>query len=294
MCTRPVLKTVPEPKIAPERITLNGTIAPEVPKVGSIIRNPVVLSPVDKEHRGPTAWSIFAAKPSRNMSRIDSTIQDLVALERRKYCDLGPGKGAISLGLKNAGRSVIGVEAPWANPEDFAWAKDKGITVHREEFFTGDLSRIDPEVDCFILAHCIAHFRFSPYILFQKIHAALPSGGMFYLSTVNGASFDRVLKLFRGIPVTERVPPRLAQRALDISKDWNRTGMPQIWDDWMHVKEYTLPEIEELFRNAGFSIVRASHRNNYPQWNRSTWKKNMAIKVFPRMADELVVIGRKA
>lgn len=228
------------------------------------------------------------------MSRIDSTIQDLLSLDRRKYCDLGPGKGAIALGLKKAGRDVIGVEAPWANPENFAWAVPNGITIYREEFFTGDFSRLDRDVDCFILAHSIAHFRFSPYILLRKIHDALPSGGVFYLSTVNGASFERVMKLFRGVPVTERVPPRLAQRAIDISKDWNRTGMPQIWDDWMHVKEYTLPEIVDLFRNTGFTVERAAHRNNYPGWSRTMWKKNLAIGLFPRMADELVVIGRKA
>ena len=225
--------------------------------------------------------------------RIEQTIQDLIRIGPRKYCDLGPGKGAISLGLKQAGKNVIGVEAPWANPEHFTWAEAAGIKIHREEFFTGDLSRVDPEVDCFILAHCIAHFRFSPYVLFRKIHDALPSGGHFYLSTVNGASFQRVLDLFRGRPITEKVSRELGQRALEISKDWNRTGIPQIWDDWMHVKEYTLPEMRTMFTNSGFQVVRAFHRNTSPHWDRSTWKRNLVLKVWPRLGDELVVIGRK-
>jgi hypothetical protein len=101
------------------------------------------------------------------------------------------------------------------------------------------------------------------------------------------------MQLYRGDPIVERVSPKLAQRALDISKDWNRTDIPQIWDDWMHVKEYTLNEIKDLFTNSGFEIVRASYRNNYPGWNRAHWKKNLALKFLPRMADELVVIGRK-
>lgn len=226
-------------------------------------------------------------------TRIQRTVDDLVGLDRSKYCELGPGRGGISLGLQKAGRRVIGVEAPWANEEHFAWARQAGITLHREEFFTGDLSCIDQEVDCFILAHCIAHFRFSPYVLFSKIFQALPSGGMFYLSTVNAAAFQRVLDLFRGRSVTERVPPQLSSRALDISKDWNRTGIPQIWDDWMHVKEYTLPELQEMFRQTGFQVVRADFRNNSPHWDRSTWKRNVVLRLFPRMADELVIIGRK-
>lgn len=197
------------------------------------------------------------------------------------------------MGLSAQGRTVIGVEAPWANANDFPWAEKHGIKIHYEEFFTGDLGRVGSDVDCFILAHCIAHFRFSPYVLFKKIHDALPAGGHFYLSTVNGASFERVMQLYRGEAIVERVPPKLAQRALDISKDWNRTDIPQIWDDWMHVKEYTLKEIKELFTNSGFQLVRASYRNNSPGWSRAHWKKNLVLKFLPRMADELVVIGRK-
>lgn len=227
------------------------------------------------------------------MSRIASTAQDLVGLGCRKYCDLGPGKGAIAKKLREAGKEVIGVEAPWANPNDFPWASQIGVKLYYEEFFTGDFSKVDTDVDCYILAHCIAHFRFSPYILFKKIHDALPSGGYFYLSTVNGASFERVAQLFKGQPIVERVSHRLTKKAQEISADWNRTGMPHIWDDWMHVKEYTLGEVRTLFTDSGFTVVRASYRNNYPGMGGGRWKKNLVLRFLPRMADELVVIGRK-
>lgn len=227
------------------------------------------------------------------MSRIQSTIDELLALPCRTYCDLGPGRGALSIGLKKAGRTVVSVEAPWANKENFSWAEEHGIPLYSQEFFTGDLGVIKEPVDCYILAHSIAHFRFSPYVLFEKIHRALPVGGYFYLSTVNGTSFERVLNLFRGQPLTERVSPKLSARALDISKDWNRSGLPQIWDDWMHVKEYALAEVRELFTNSGFTIHSSHHRNNYTGFTRSRWKKNVAISMFPHMADENVVIGRK-
>jgi 2-polyprenyl-3-methyl-5-hydroxy-6-metoxy-1,4-benzoquinol methylase len=116
------------------------------------------------------------------MSRIESTVQDLIGLGCQKYCDPGPGKGAISTGLSAQGRAVIGVEAPWANASDFPWADEHGIKIYYEEFFTGDLKRIGSAVDCFVLAHCIAHFRFSPYVLFKKIHDALPGGGVIFTS----------------------------------------------------------------------------------------------------------------
>jgi hypothetical protein len=66
-----------------------------------------------------------------------------------------------------------------------------------------------------------------------------------------------------------------------IAGEWNRTGMAQIWDDWMHVKEYTRPEIEEIFKDSGFQIVKSEHRNNTPEWNKIFWKKNLAVRFPP-------------
>ncbi|MGV9011915.1 MAG: class I SAM-dependent methyltransferase [Flavobacteriales bacterium] len=225
--------------------------------------------------------------------RYAATISDLAALQCRTYCELGPGIGKISIGLKQHGFEVVAVEAPWANAENFTWGKEHGVRIYAQEFFTGDLCVIEEPVDCFILAHAIAHFRFSPYVLFNKIFEALPPGGFFYLSTVNVTSFERALMLVRGQTLTETVSPVVSERSRSISQDWNRTGIPQIWDDWMHVKEYSLSELQTMFKSSGFEIHSAKHRNNYPQWNRTFWKKNVAIKLFPHMADENVVIGRK-
>lgn len=220
--------------------------------------------------------------------RIENTRNDLVALNASLYCDLGPGSGHLSLGLRKAGKNVIAVEAPWAATENKVWAKENDVKLYFIEFFTGDFNQISEHVDCFILAHSIAHFRFSPYLLFQKIYDKLPSGGRFYLSTVNGTSFERVLSFMRGQPIVEKVSKDMDQGFKDVAPDFNRTGLRQIWDDWMHVKEYTKPEIEELFRNTGFKIEKSFYRTNFRHW-----KKNAFIKLFPHLAEEIVVIGRK-
>ncbi|NNC83575.1 MAG: class I SAM-dependent methyltransferase [Flavobacteriales bacterium] len=221
--------------------------------------------------------------------RIQRTIEDLVSLNADCYCELGPGTGGvISLGLKEKGQNIITVEAPWAKEANKAWAAENDVKMYLFEFFTGDFDSIEEEVDCFFLAHAIAHFRFSPYIFFEKIYNKLPSGGYFYLSTVNGSSFDNVLKLFRGQPVTGKVTQHLDPGFVEVAKDFNRTDMRQIWDDWMHVKEYTMPELEEMFTNLGFEIHYKEHRKLF-----SHWKRNLAIKLFPHLADELVIIGRK-
>jgi len=226
--------------------------------------------------------------------RIRNSVDDIVALKAKMYCELGPGEdGLLSRQLRARGVPSIAVEAPWAQEVNMAWAKELGVRIYLQEFFTGDLSVIEEPVDCFILAHCIAHFRFSPYILMRKLYDALPSGGYMFLSTVNAGSYMRVMQLFNGQHISERVPPKENPIFVERAKEWNRTGLQQIWDDWMHVKEYTLPEIKELFTATGFKIVKAEHRNNHPEWNRTFWKKNLAIKLKSNLADELVVIGQK-
>ena len=226
--------------------------------------------------------------------RIKNSVDDIVALNAKMYCELGPGEnGLLSRELNSLGVKSVAVEAPWAQAVNMAWAKEMGIRIYLQEFFTGDLSVIEEPVDCFILTHCIAHFRFSPYILMRKLYDALPSGGYMFLSTVNATSYMRATEFLRGRSNSERVPPVENKIFIERAKEWNRTGMQQIWDDWMHVKEYTLPEIKELFTATGFTIESAMLRNNHPEWDRAFWKKNLAIKFLPHLADEIVVVGRK-
>lgn len=223
------------------------------------------------------------------MKRIENTVQDLVTLDHRFYCELGPGdEGAISTGLRRHDKNVVAVEAPWLEGHRFEWAEKAAVKMYLMEFFTGDFNQIEEPVDCFILAHSIAHFRFTPYILFKKIYDRLPVGGKFYLSTVNGGSFERVYELFRGIPITGRVSQETAPKYVEGAKYFNKTDMHQIWDDWMHVKEYTKGELEEIFVNTGFKIHKSYYRNNFFHW-----KRNLVTGMFPNLSEEIIVIGEK-
>lgn len=221
--------------------------------------------------------------------RLENAQKDLLKLNKTIYCDLGPGKGGeLSIELKNNNKEVIAVEAPWASPDNKSWAQKNDIKMYLLEFFTGDFNIIKEDVDCFILIHSIAHFRYSPYLLFEKIYNKLPKGGLFYLSTVNATYFNRVLGFMKGVPIVQKVSKELDPGFKDVAPDFNKTGMRQIWDDWMHVKEYTKNEIEEIFINSGFQIEKSFYRNNFHHW-----KKDLFIKVFPYLSEEIVVIGRK-
>jgi 2-polyprenyl-3-methyl-5-hydroxy-6-metoxy-1,4-benzoquinol methylase len=222
------------------------------------------------------------------MKRLENAMDDLIGLNKNVYCDLGPGRGYISMKLKEKNKEVVAVEAPWVKPEYKSWAQKHDIKMYDLEFFSGDFSQIQENVDCFILIHSIAHFKHSPYLLFEKIYNKLPKGGLFYLSTVNGTDINRVMDFMKGKPVVQKVSKDLAPGFNDVTQDFNSTGMRQIWDDWMHVKEYTKPEIDELFINSGFQLEKSFYRNNFKHW-----KKDIFIKLFPHLSEEIVVIGRK-
>ncbi len=67
---------------------------------------------------------------------------------------------------------------------------------------------------------------------------ALPSGGYLFLSTVNATSHIRATEFLGCRSNSVRVPPVKNKVFIERAKEWNRTGMQQIRDDRMHVKEH--------------------------------------------------------
>lgn len=228
--------------------------------------------------------------PIKNDEHWTRNISAIKNLDASKYCDLGVGFGRIALELKRSGKNVMGVEHPGVPKENYTWAKTNNIDIHLSDFFSEDMKNLPIDIDCFYLVHCIAHFRFPPQELFEVLHNKLQKGGCFYLSTVNGSSLTNVIKLFRGKSVTEKVNkrPYWAKPGASVKTPWNESGRSHIWDDWMHVKEYTLDELTSMFEEEGFKIEKSYHQNFH-----NHWKKKIMCKIWPHLADECVVIGRK-
>lgn len=218
-----------------------------------------------------------------------NTVNDLLKLDAKQYCDLGPGNnGYISLALKENKKNVIALDAPWDSVRGVEWADKANIKFYFSEFFTQGLDCIEEPVDCFILAHSIAHFRHPPQILFENIYKKLPPGGYFYLSTVNVSSLQNVMSLFRGQSITGKVNKKTDPGFADVAKSWNTSGKHLIWDDWMHVKEYTIPELTEMLKSENFKIVETKYRNNFRHW-----KQDLITKIYPHLSEEIIVIAQK-
>ena len=220
--------------------------------------------------------------------RYNNTTNDLLSLGVDNYCDLGPGRGEIAIEIKKKGKNICCLEAPWDFEQRTAWSKEHDIKVFKGEFFSSSFKQvIDQNVNCFSLIHAIAHFRFPPHILLKEAYKKLEKNGYFYLSTVNGGSLDRVLKLFRGKALTEEVV-EYVDMGDEYRKFCNPTGKFMIWDSWMHVKEYRDYELKKIFEEVGFKVVNLFHRNNF-----SHWKQNIACKFWPHLGEEIIIIGQK-
>lgn len=222
--------------------------------------------------------------------RLNNSLQDLLELNSNQYCDLGAGYGEIPIGLKHANKKVIVVESVWNEYLIQKWGNENSIKYYIKDFFLDDFSFFAEDVDCFILTHCIAHFHLPPQVLFEKIYNKLPKGGFFYLSTVNACSLSRVLSLYRGLPITGKVYKEhqnhnitnvYLQKMLGITRQMT-------YSEWMHVKEYTKPELEEMLISEKFKIFKSFYRNNF-----NNWKQKLVSKIKPHLSEEIVIIAQK-
>ncbi|MCG8574354.1 MAG: class I SAM-dependent methyltransferase [Flavobacteriales bacterium] len=222
--------------------------------------------------------------------RLDNTFNDLKELNAKCYCDLGPGYGEIPIALKNAGKNVIFVESEWNEYLAKEWGTKEDIKYYIKDFLLDDFGFFEEEVDCFSLVHCIAHFHLPPQLLFEQVYKKLPKGGYFYISTVNGSSLSRVMKLFRGQPITGLVTKEAdpnnftnvyLSRMLGIDRHMTVS-------DWMHVKEYTKPELEQMLIAENFKIHKSIWRNNFTHW-----KQRLASAYRKSLSEEIVIIAQK-
>lgn len=223
--------------------------------------------------------------------RMQNTLNDLLELDAKCYCDLGPGYGELPIALHKAGKEAIFVESEWNEYLIKDWPTDHEFKYYIKDFLIDKFTDyMEEPVDCFSLVHVVAHFHLPPHLLLKMAYDKLPEGGFFYLSTVNGSSLTRVMKLFRGQPITGKVTGEPApqnetnvylSRILGIDKHMT-------YSDWMHVKEYTKPELEQIFKDCGFKIYKSFWRNNFKHW-----KQNLASKFRPSLSEEIIIIGQK-
>jgi 2-polyprenyl-3-methyl-5-hydroxy-6-metoxy-1,4-benzoquinol methylase len=157
-----------------------------------------------------------------------------------KYCepgatllDLGAQPFIMSCALKRMGYNVVAIDV---EPEPYlSIAESCGVDVVKCDLERGELKVAD--ADCAVFTEVLEHlhYYYVPSVL-EKINRALKRKGYLILTTPNIASLFRRLKLLLGKQPIYR----------------------------HHVREYTMEEVLELIKGAGFDVVESyySHIND--------------------------------
>jgi SAM-dependent methyltransferase len=143
----------------------------------------------------------------------------------------------------------------------------------------------DGSVD-FAFALEIVEHMVSPVHIFSEAFRALKPGGHLLITTPNVTRIGNVFKLMVGRSNFDRLIP------IDY---WNED------DEWRpHFREYTLPEIADLFRRAGFEVVEQrqyigedTHENVKSVQQRLIDLAKIPFYVVPHFRGSLLAVGRK-
>lgn len=109
----------------------------------------------------------------------------------------------------------------------------------------GDIEKYDffniGSFDCIIMTEVIEHFNYHPAKTLLKLKSLLNKNGIFIITTPDAASWGRVTRYYSRL---EKIPEYSGQK-----------------DPWIdaHVWQYSKEELESLFRDCGFRIVKFAY-----------------------------------
>jgi SAM-dependent methyltransferase len=177
-----------------------------------------------------------------------------------RVVELGAAPGEQSLGLARAGYDVTAVDLGLAS-DDWEGApagtmerafRDAGIELVLWNLDEQPYPLPDEHFDAVVMTEVIEHLREYPVRALQEARRILRPGGRLYLTTPNAAYLRNRLRLLAGRTVMTPLP------------DWIG-GLPHA----RHAREYTFPEIRELFEHAGLTPRLLAGRHFHVESGRS-------------------------
>ncbi|MBN1457440.1 MAG: class I SAM-dependent methyltransferase [Sedimentisphaerales bacterium] len=162
-----------------------------------------------------------------------------------RILDIGIGYGFYDIILKEAfGFDVSGTEVEENIASYCKLPQSFGINIIRGELSdTGVLA--EPEsYDLAVFSEVIEHLRISPMKALLEIKNILKPGGRLILTTPNIAGLTNILKLSTGRNIIEQFPD-------------DDSGLDHVTDKLVHIREYTMDELKNLVKRAGFTVESA-------------------------------------
>ena len=181
--------------------------------------------------------------------------------------EIGCGAGVLGEHLKRSGKAahVTGVEL---NPLAAAVARSRLDAVHIGDIETIALDHWASQFDTLVVADVLEHLR-DPWRALFRLRDCLKEGGTVIASIPNIAHYKIIKKL--------------------LFTDWRYE--PGGILDHTHLRFFTRGSIEDLFRNAGFEILRVERDGNQRWWSRLFGRFSQRIRDFT--AVQYYVTARK-
>jgi len=230
--------------------------------------------------------------PEHHLWRYVEMLDVLMGLGASRVLSVGIGHGIPEIYLKEHGSdTVCGTER---QAHIRGWCRvveDHGINVRACELGREAIPFENEDFDLVIFSEVLEHLRCPPLVALNEIRRVLRSGGSLFLSTPNAASIRNIAMMLKGKSVFPQVP-------YDFTDEQVRAGV-HITDRWMHIREWTLDEITDALRKAGFSVVREWHGNSANLFRFVNFASMgsvlgwVAARVLPRLRGQIYVLARK-
>ena len=162
-----------------------------------------------------------------------------------RIVDIGIGYGFYDIILKEMfGFNVSGTEVEENIASYCKLPQSFGINIAIGKLSgTGGLA--EPEsYDLAIFSEVIEHLRISPMKALLEVRNILKPGGRLILTTPNIAGLTNILKLSTGRNIMEQFPD-------------DDSGLGHVTDKMVHIREYTMNELKNLVKRAGFTVESA-------------------------------------
>ena len=239
-------------------------------------------SPVDYKGRAINKQSILNFGEDPHF--LDIIQATLMHAPGSRLLDLGIAYGIYAVVLKEECQfDVHGIDHP-ANLSVYCRLPiQEGIDVRGCDLHHDEIPFEKGLFDVVVASEVIEHLFVPPIHVFLKLRPVLRPGGRLIVTTPNFASLRNVYHLFRGGNPSGRFPDEMR---------WEK-GVAT--DLRTHPREYTVRELEEALRVAGFEDIRVSTRLHQLGRGASLQARllNMVMRASPRRREKIVAVGTR-
>ncbi len=235
----------------------------------------------------------------KNMDRYLDTLSLIPANQREKkprILDIGIAYGFHDVVLKQMGYDIYGTEQKERIPRHCGLPLREGIVIKELDVTEKNLPFEEGFFDLVIFGEVLEHIRDSPVKALRGVGRLIKPGGHLIFTTPN---FCRITNI--GMLVFRRNP----MEPFDLDFDAQKTDR-HITDSWTHIREYTLFELMEITKKAGFEVEEVlmsmcwdSYEFNFKYGGFSKGKKSVSYilfllnKLFKNYRSDIMIRAKK-